>query len=110
MSSNEPLACSLSGPEFFQRVSEWSVVASQATSRHVGKGRVVSTYPADEQLLQQLRRLIAAEADCCPFMQFSIEEGVDQFVVELRVPEEMTEALGVMLGLVTQEVPQTSRI
>jgi hypothetical protein len=109
MTTKETLACSLSGPDLVQRIGEWAQVASQATSRHVEKSRILSTYPADEQLLQQLRGLIAAEAECCPFMQFSVQEGIDHFVVELRVPEEMSEALSVMLGLVTQQpgpVPQ----
>ena len=36
-------------------------------------------------------------------MQFDVEERPDQVVVELRVPEDMSEALAVMLGLVTQQ-------
>jgi MerR family copper efflux transcriptional regulator len=103
MTKEETLACSLSGPELVERIREWGQVASHATSRHVEKGRIVSTYPLDQQLLQRLRRLIAAEAECCPFMQFNVEEGPDKVEVELRVPEDMSEALAVMLGLVTQQ-------
>lgn len=66
------------------------------------KSRVVSTFPNDDQLLQQVRELIAAEADCCPFMAFTIEERPDQFLVELRVPEEMSGALALMPGLLVE--------
>jgi hypothetical protein len=100
MANEETLACGLSGPELSERIKEWGQVASRATSRHVEKGRILSTYAPDQQLLQQLRRLIAAEAECCPFMRFNVEEGPDEVVVELRVPEDMSEALAVMLGLV----------
>jgi hypothetical protein len=103
MANEETLACRLSGPELIERIREWGQVASQATSRHVEKGRILSTYPPEQQLLQQLRKLIAAEAECCPFMQFNVEERPDQIVVELRVPEDMSEALAVMLGLITQQ-------
>jgi hypothetical protein len=103
MTNGETLACSLSGPELVERIREWGWVASQATGRHVEKGRIVSTYPPDQGLLGQLRKLIAAEAECCPFMQFKVDEGRDQVVVELRVPDDMSEALAVMLGLVTQQ-------
>jgi hypothetical protein len=103
MANEETLACSLSGPGLIERISEWGQVASQATGRHVEKGRILSTYPPDRQLVQQLRMLIAAEAECCPFMQFNVEERPDQVVVELRVPEDMSEALAVMLGLVAQQ-------
>jgi hypothetical protein len=37
-----------------------------------------------------------------PFIKFNIEEAPDQMVVELRVPDEMSEALGVKLRFVTQ--------
>jgi hypothetical protein len=111
MTSRETLACSLNGPELVERIREWGEVASRATSRHVEKGRIVSTYPPDQQLLQQLRKLIAAEADCCTFMQFNVKEDPDQVEVELRVPDDMSEALAVMLGLVTRQsasAPQPS--
>ena len=100
--SNETLACSLAGDELVGRIREWTQVTARATSRHVEKGRIVSTYPIDEELLRRLRELIAAEAECCSFMQFEVKEGPDQVTVELRVPDEMSEALAVMLGLVTQ--------
>jgi MerR family transcriptional regulator, copper efflux regulator len=103
MTKEETLACSLSGPDMIERIREWGQVASRATSRHVEKGRIVSIYPPDQQLLQQLRELIAAEAECCPFMRFNVEEGPDEVEVELRVPDDMSEALAVMLGLVTQQ-------
>ena len=103
MPEENRLACSLSGPELVERVREWGDVASHATSRRVEKGRIVSTYPRDAGVLRRLRRLIAAEADCCPFMHFHIEEGPDEVEVELRVPDDMSEALAVMLGLVTEQ-------
>lgn len=100
MTDPEAQACSLSGPDLVERMAEWGRVASQATTRHVEPGRIVSTYPPDQRLLQQLRKLIAAEADCCSFMHFDVDEGPDEVVVDLRVPEDMSEGLAVMLGLV----------
>ena len=102
MTTGETLACSLSGSEFAERITEWREVVSHATDRHVEKGRIVSTYPPDRQLLQRLRKLIAAEADCCSFMQFNVTEGPDHVEVELRVPADMIDALAMMLGLVSQ--------
>ena len=100
---DETLACTLSGPELAERIREWGQVAAHATSRRVEKSRIVSTYPRDDELLQQLEKLIAAEAECCPFMEFAIDLGQEEFEVELRVPDDMGEALAVMLGLVTQQ-------
>jgi hypothetical protein len=94
----ESMACTLSGPELAERVRAWMDVASQATSREVHEGRVISTYPADGQLLVRLRDLIAAEAECCPGMEFHVEERPTQIVVELRVPHGMGRPLAGMLG------------
>ncbi|MDQ3987312.1 MAG: hypothetical protein M3280_12550 [Actinomycetota bacterium] len=99
----------MSGPELVERIKEWGRVASRATSRHVGKGRIVSTFPRDRELVQQLRRLIAAEARCCSFMQFNVEERPEQVVVELRVPDDMSETLAGILGLLTQQAPSASQ-
>jgi hypothetical protein len=95
------LACTLSGPELVGRIQEWASVASHAKSRHVEEGRVVSAYPSDPQLLERMQKLIAAESECCPFLHFDIQQKAEEMIVELRVPKEMTEALAVMLGLVT---------
>ena len=103
MMKEEALSCSLSGPDLLERITEWGRVASHAKSRHVETGRIVSTYPPDQDLLARLRSLIAAEAECCPFMRFTVEERPEEVVVELRVPDDMSEMLAVMLGMVTQE-------
>ncbi len=106
MEHNETLACALSGPDLAERVRDWSEVTSRARRRHVERGRVVSTYPNDDQLLHTLRRLIAAEADCCPFMEFDVKAGRDEVVVELRVPDELSGVVAGMLYLATQSPVQ----
>jgi hypothetical protein len=82
-------ACTLEGSELLARMHAWQQVASQATSRRVEDTRIVATYPNDAQLLQQLRELIDAEAACCSFLEFSLEEKADSVVTELRFPQEM---------------------
>lgn len=101
-------ACSLTESQLVDRMARWRRVASQAMSRHSEKGRIVWSYPRDEGLLEQLRELIAAEAECCSFMRFNIEEKPDGLEVELRVPDDLSDALTVMLGLRPQE-PRSGR-
>ncbi len=98
----ESLGCSLEGQELSDRVGEWARLMARATSRRVEKGRIVSTYPREKNLLDQLNALIAAEAECCSFMNFRVEEQPDQVVVELSVPDEMSEALN-SIGLLGVE-------
>jgi hypothetical protein len=82
-------ACMLEGRELVARMHAWQQVASRAISRRVEAGRIIATYPNDAQLLEQLRELIAAEAACCSFLKFSLEERPDSVVTELRFPQEM---------------------
>ncbi len=44
-------------------------------------------------VVHRIRRLIAAEADCCSFMDFNIRQHAGEIVVELTVPDEVGEAL-----------------
>jgi hypothetical protein len=104
------LACTLTGPELVGRIQEWASVASYARSRYVEEGRVTSVYPSDPELLDRLQRLIAAEAECCPFLHFDIQQEAEEMIVELHVPKEMTEALAVMLGLVTDAAPAPASV
>ena len=85
---NQLSACTLEGSELVARVHAWQQVASRATSRRVEGTRIIATYPNDARLLQELRELIDAEAACCSFLEFSLEEGPDSIVTELRLPEE----------------------
>jgi hypothetical protein len=81
--------CTLEGPELLARMHVWQQVASRATSRRVEGTRIVATYPNDAQLLQQLRELIDAEAACCSFLEFTLEEKADSILTELRFPQGM---------------------
>jgi hypothetical protein len=91
------LMCSLEGDQLARRVRAWQEVASRATARHVKDDRVTATYPNDAQLLVELRELIDAEAECCPFLDFRIEERPDRILTELRFPEDMPAPMRALL-------------
>ena len=85
----QPFTCSLEGAELLDRIEAWGDVVLRATSRGVENDRVVAVYPKDAQLLGRLRALVAAEAECCSFLLFDVEETPDAIVTELRLPEGM---------------------
>jgi MerR family transcriptional regulator, copper efflux regulator len=106
----QPLACTLKGADLSGRLRAWSQVVARATSRRVEHGRVVATYPNDAQLLGRLRELIAAEADCCSFLDFRLEETPDAIVIELRLPEGVPASIaGVFGGCVSRAARPASR-
>lgn len=84
----EPTGCSLASDEMVERVSAWHDLASHALSRHVEADRIISVYPKDADLLHRLEELVAAEASCCSFLKFTIEQRDDDILVELTFPQE----------------------
>ena len=105
----QALMCALEGEQLIARMQAWQQVVSRATSRHVERGRATATYPNDAEVLQELRDLIAAEADCCPFLEFRIEEGPDGILTELRVPEEMPAPMRTLILDLMGQPLQTGR-
>jgi len=92
-----PLACTLERSELTSRIEAWREVTARATSRRLEEDRLVATYPDDPQLLEQLRELIAAEAACCPFLEFKLEPRGDVIVSELRLPADAPEELRIAI-------------
>jgi len=88
----QPLACRLHGAELVDRIEAWREVVQRATSRGVDGDRVVAVYPNDAHLLGRLRELIAAEAECCSFLRFSVEATPDAILTELRLPEDLPDS------------------
>jgi hypothetical protein len=89
----QPFTCSLEGRELSDRIEAWGEVVPRATCRRVEGDRVVAIYPKDAQILGRLRELIAAEAECCSFLRFSLEETPDAILTELRLPEGMPDSV-----------------
>lgn len=84
----QSVACSLEARELIERIEAWQQVVSHATGHEVEDDRVVTTYPQNAQLLDRLRGLIAAEAECCSFLDFSVHERRGSIVTELRFGKE----------------------
>lgn len=93
MDRTDPSTCSLDGSELVDRARAWQDVLSRALSRETYEGRVLSIYPSEPALLQRLRRLIAAEAECCSFLNFTVTEGPTETIVELTFPPEAREVV-----------------
>ena len=84
-----PYTCTLVGDELADRVQAWQRVLRRAIDRRVEGSRAVAIYPNDGHLLEQLRGLVQAEASCCSFLEFTLEEREGRIVTELRLREEV---------------------
>ena len=84
---NNAPSCSLDSTEMEERLKAWRGVSSRALSREVEEGKITTVYPSDPDLIRRVKELIAAEAGCCSFLNFSLREEDRQTIVELAFPE-----------------------
>ena len=84
----EDHACSLDEMALAERLAQWRTLASAGVPVATEAGRSVSDYPNRPDIAQRLRELIAAERDCCSFLDFTVEERGEHLRVELRYPPE----------------------
>lgn len=80
------LVCTLDERHLADRLQEWSAVSERALSRSEEGARIVSTFPPDATVVAELRRLIAAEGECCSFLRFQLTEHEDHVELAFHDP------------------------
>ena len=87
MTSDTPMACSLGAGELKQRLAAIAETgASSLISRDVEGGRHLLRFRADEVTRQRLDGIVAAEAECCSFLDLSLSERGDELVLSIAGP------------------------
>lgn len=84
----ESNGCALGTAEMVERLDAWRAISSQATARTVEPTKITSVYPSEPLLVQRLRDLIAAEAVCCPVLEFNLRQEAGRTILELEFPED----------------------
>jgi len=70
-----PIACSLSASDAAARVARWKRLVSEAKLGTLAKdGYVRAEFRNDRAARAELEPLVAAERECCPFLQFDLAE------------------------------------
>jgi hypothetical protein len=96
--SPDPIACSLDADQLAGR-REWAngfAADALIDARPALDGVVLRFRPGAGD---DLRRLIAAESACCPFLTFRIEEKRDSLVLEVDAPPEARQVVFELFGL-----------
>jgi hypothetical protein len=70
-----PIACSLSSEEARDRVARWNNLVLEAkTAARSKAGLVQAEFRNEAAVRKELELLVAAERECCPFLQFDLSE------------------------------------
>ncbi|HVO53028.1 MAG TPA: hypothetical protein VMT37_01305 [Solirubrobacterales bacterium] len=82
MSEDRPIACSLSAGELSQRLEEIAAVgASSLIDQREEGGRQLLRFRGDAETHRRLRAIVAAEAECCPFLELALETQGGELVL-----------------------------
>jgi hypothetical protein len=82
-----PIACTLSPAGYRQRTDELTKLAARALlsrQQNGGGQRLVFTDTAENE--RDLRAAIAAEADCCAFLELKLTRTLDGLVLDITGP------------------------
>ena len=94
-----PLACSLSLDDLGRRRRDIADLVGDALLERVAvPGGLRARFRRDPGTEAALERLVAAERECCPFLDLAIERGADELVLVVRGPSEAEALVGAFLG------------
>ncbi len=87
MTDNTPDACSLGGGELDQRLAVIAEIGGDSlVSRAVDGDRHLLRFRADSATRRRLEEIIAAEAECCSFLDLSLSEEGGDLVLAIAAP------------------------
>jgi hypothetical protein len=80
----DDIACSLGAAELHERLTRISAVRESLLAAEVGERRAVLRFRADAR--DQLAGIVAAEAECCPFLSMTLDEDGDTARLTIEAP------------------------
>ena|SRR5438309_4348947 len=87
--SAAPIACSLGASERVARGREWDALLRSALleRRPTSRGARLR-FARDDAVAAALERLVAAERECCPFLELELSRARGELVLEASGPPE----------------------
>ncbi|HSR94779.1 MAG TPA: hypothetical protein VLK56_07925 [Solirubrobacterales bacterium] len=89
MTNDTPVGCSLRAGELEPRLAAIAAIgASSLISRDVEDDRQLLRFRANGSTRQQLEDIVAAEAECCSFLDLALSEDGDELVLSIGGPKD----------------------
>jgi hypothetical protein len=102
MSKPPPIACSLSATDLAERGKQLRALGADGlVSASEEPGRAVLSFRPDAEIRERLAVIVAAESECCAFLDFRLEHGPDASVLTITAPNggaEVVRELAAALG------------
>jgi MerR family copper efflux transcriptional regulator len=93
------LACSLSAAEGAKRAVRWRALLNthllSSTATTFGQRLA---FPSDPEVSGELDALVAAERECCPFLDLTVERFDHALILDVSAPPEASAIVETMFG------------
>jgi hypothetical protein len=86
MSTQPPIACTLSAAEMPARRAEIALVAQHLVSAESQAARGVLRFRAGAPTRERVAALVAAESRCCPFLRMELRDDPDALTLTVEGP------------------------
>jgi len=84
MTDDPPIACSLGADDFRQRLKEIATLSTESLTAHGTDGDAhVFRFRSDPETRRRLEDLVAAESECCPFLDLQLSQEGDELVLRM---------------------------
>jgi hypothetical protein len=89
MTDGSPIACSLGSGDLQRRLGEIAKLGSKRLVAHeVEGGRHLLRFRESAQTRRRLEAIIAAESECCSFLDLSLTEDDGELLLSITAPED----------------------
>jgi hypothetical protein len=84
-----PIACSLGAGDLKQRLVEIAAIGEESLIGHeTDEGRHLLRFRPDAVTRKRLEEIVAAEAECCSFLELALEERGGDLVLSVAAPQD----------------------
>ncbi|MBA2764137.1 MAG: hypothetical protein H0U42_05560 [Thermoleophilaceae bacterium] len=99
MAEPVPIACTLSSAGMSERLAEMKLVGASGLLSASHDGAAASLqFRAEPGLSDRLEMIVAAEAECCAFLELELTERDGSLELSVHGPPEAAEIVGAMVG------------
>lgn len=89
MSEPLPIACSLGAGDLKQRLAAIAEIGKESLiDQAVEGGHHLLRFRSDAATRKRLEEIVAAEAECCSFLDLALEERGGKLVLSIAAPED----------------------
>jgi hypothetical protein len=89
MPEDPRIACSLEAGQLSRRLVEIKAIGAASLIEHRREGRRhLLRFNADEETRQRLERIVAAESECCGFLDLRLDEQGGGLLLTLAAPDD----------------------